>query len=129
MTITPGSWKVLTNEEYEEYWGKTGVNSLRVVSFETGDETPWTISNVANGLPDGECEANARLIESAPELLEALRLFVGSIENCDHCDTGEDLLGEACQVCEGTGLQIASLGQLFMEAYPAARAAIERAKS
>lgn len=65
MSHTPGKWRLSTPEEYEDD-GFAG----SVVSDDDGEV--WYIAAVCLGLPNGQVEANARLLAAAPDLLEAL---------------------------------------------------------
>lgn len=73
---TPGPWRIK-----DDRWHDNGKARLRAISIgDGGDFYRGTVAHMQsaehiNGMTADEVEANARLIASAPELLEALRLF------------------------------------------------------
>ncbi len=63
--FSPGPWKVKKNEEFNHI-------------LNIHDSTNSPIANVASGfewIPSEEGQANARLISSAPDMYEALKLY------------------------------------------------------
>lgn len=69
---TPGPWQVLplyTNRSVYPIGAKIDANASSILAE----------VNSQGGTSD-DCQANARLIASAPELLEALRLLIGQLE-------------------------------------------------
>jgi len=76
---TPGSWSVLLHSEGEQV--------LNVIAGEptytgTGAKAKWIAELDDSSLEGeyGENEANARLIAAAPDLLEACRIAMGSVQ-------------------------------------------------
>ena len=75
---TPGPWAMLSEETDKPY--------IRIRGTKLGDR--YKIANVLTPVYDGSLEreteetrANARLIEAAPDLLEALKLCEGNIKS------------------------------------------------
>jgi len=58
------------------------VGPLDSVYVEVGGD-PFEIASISFERPDGECEANARLIAAAPALLEAARAALESLDAVD----------------------------------------------
>jgi hypothetical protein len=68
-THTPGPWHI--NEE---------LSKRATYLVFSGDGNGYLVANVGNyHTDDKECEANARLIAAAPDLLEALRFIADDI--------------------------------------------------
>jgi hypothetical protein len=65
---TPGPW--VADDGYS-------ATHLRIRSEDWG--TIADVNDPYNAMPDGELEANARLIAAAPELLEAAKWMVGRL--------------------------------------------------
>ena len=70
MTHTPGPWGIYTPEHDVTAWD------------EEADQTV-TVAIMADDEPNKTREANARLIATAPDLLEALQSLLASLENID----------------------------------------------
>jgi hypothetical protein len=71
MTHTPGPWHFTAN--------MYGIDNMRVFGVEEiNDDFTQGIANC--GFGEG-CEANARLIAAAPEMLEALKLLAEEVDD------------------------------------------------
>lgn len=98
MSYTPGPWKLLHLEG-----GKRGSGEQFIIMSDAAPAKP-----IACGLPVGDenTRANYRLIEAAPDLLEACILFqkwnreVGACDNCVEqescCERHEEMIQHAC---------------------------------
>ena len=69
---TPGPWRVHLDAVLVQRCDEDGTFSSAIVDCETGSSP---------SMPQGEREANARLIAAAPELLEAARGIVDGIDD------------------------------------------------
>ncbi len=68
---TPGPWETINLDVYSSAW--TGVKVADCY-----------IPRPAGVYDGGECEANARLIAAAPDLLNELKKVVNVVDNSDH---------------------------------------------
>ena len=90
---TPGPWECGQNHV------GTGTVAIR---HHTGDTIAYTTckrQEYGDPFNDAEALANARLIASAPELLEALERLV----DCDLIDEGGDATHPSCVCCHAWG--------------------------
>jgi hypothetical protein len=66
---TPGPWRTLSANDYTYENGK----ALKIVAVNPAHHSDYKFSTIVYGdMADGRCEADARLIASAPDLLAAL---------------------------------------------------------
>ncbi|GGD58701.1 hypothetical protein [Croceicoccus mobilis] len=79
---TPGPWSLDENDIRDE--------AQAVLT----DRFGGTVADVFTGHRHGECEANARLIAAAPELLDALEYLV-SLGGGDCLDMARDAIAKA----------------------------------
>jgi len=78
MKHTKGNWKItkVKNHEHHLLYCKIASNNGHLgFAGVYGDNVK---------IPDEECEANAKLIAAAPELLEALKAIDERLENCSN---------------------------------------------
>jgi len=66
---TPGPWAIVTGQG----WRNAAIRPIVM-----GQQSQHTLARI---LPNDDCEANARLIAAAPELLEALKGLLADISD------------------------------------------------
>lgn len=99
MTHTPGPWQFTAN--------MYGIDNMRVFGVE--EINNGLTQGIANcGYGEG-CEANARLIATAPELLSMVAALVGLLED----ENGHHFVGEAIR--EGKALWEKASGETWKD--------------
>lgn len=96
---TPGPWSISTDTECLEYASSRAVEE-GVVKYAINSVEPfeYTIATVVCDVVDGD--ANARLIASAPDMLEALRKAVKQLEDMGSDGTAS---GATAAIAKATG--------------------------
>jgi len=84
MSNTPGPWMLggrhrLLDDENGEQWGYT-VTAVGGTAVEQVLGSTFHVATVGANPGDAECEANARLIAAAPDLLSACRCALADLE-------------------------------------------------
>ena len=91
MSHTPGPWMLggrhrLLDDENGEQWGYT-IKAVGGTVVEQVLGSTFHVATVGANPGDAECEANARLIAAAPELLSAMKAAVSEISGWDFSTT------------------------------------------
>ena len=71
MEHTKGKWEVQLAQPYDEHEFE--------ISYDTEEGLTYLIADVHGNLEQGDAEANANLIASAPELYEALKAVLTTV--------------------------------------------------
>jgi hypothetical protein len=84
MTHTPGPWTIgerhrLQDTDTGEQWGYT-LTAVGSTTLEQVLGATFHVATVGANPGDAECEANARLIACAPEMLDALRMAADALD-------------------------------------------------
>lgn len=105
MTHTPGPWEIeLVAPSY---------NVGYRFHIWPGGRGGWmiaAITNASKSSEDSRCEANARLIAAAPDLLEAAEAALVTLEDeygANYCECQPDSPGHPVSTCEGCKLRAA----------------------